>query len=42
MRDGLKTYVEVEILPRYRTFDKAHQEDHARNVIRQALDLWRN
>ena len=42
MRNGLQTYVEAEIIPRYRTFDKAHQEDHARNVIRQALDLARN
>ena len=41
MRDGLKTYVEAEIIPRYRTFDKAHQEDHARSVIAQALELAR-
>ena len=42
MREGLHTYVEAEIIPRYRTFDKAHQEDHARNVIRQALELARH
>ena len=41
MKDGLKAYIEAEIIPRYRHFDKAHQEDHARNVIRQALDLAR-
>ena len=41
MREGLQSYIEKEIIPRYRSFDKAHQEDHARNVIRQALDLSR-
>ena len=39
MREGLQSYIEKEIIPRYRSFDKAHQEDHARNVIRQALNL---
>ena len=39
MRPGLEAYVEAEIIPRYRQFDKAHQEDHARCVIRQALEL---
>ena len=39
MRPGLEAYVEAEIIPRYRHFDKAHQEDHARVVIRQALEL---
>ena len=42
MRDGLQTYIEAEIIPRYRNFDKAHQEDHARSVIRQALELARD
>lgn len=42
MRKGLQAYIEEEIIPRYRTFDKAHQEDHARNVIAQALDLARH
>ena len=41
MRDGLQAYLETEIIPRYRHFDKAHQEDHARSVIAQALDLSR-
>ena len=39
MRQGLEAYVEAEIIPRYRHFDKAHQENHARIVIRQALEL---
>ena len=39
MRPGLEAYVEAEIIPRYRQFDKAHQEDHARCVIKQALEL---
>ena len=39
MRQGLEAYVEAEIIPRYRHFDKAHQEDHARCVIKQALEL---
>ena len=41
MRDGLQAYIEAEIIPRYRVFDKAHQEDHARSVISQALELAR-
>jgi uncharacterized protein len=41
MRDGLQAYIEAEIIPRYRAFDKAHQEDHARSVIAQALELAR-
>ena len=41
MREGLQSYIEKEIIPRYRNFDKAHQEDHARNVIREAMDLSR-
>ena len=41
MREGLQTYIEAEIIPRYRYCDKAHQEDHARSVIRQALELAR-
>ena len=42
MREGLQPYVEAEIIPRYSNFDKAHQEDHVRNVIRQALELARH
>ena len=32
-------YVEKEIIPRYATFDKAHQENHVRMVIEQSLKL---
>lgn len=32
-------YVEWEIIPRYATFDKAHQENHVRMVIEQSLGL---
>lgn len=32
-------YVEREIIPRYATFDKAHQENHVRMVIEQSLRL---
>ncbi len=32
-------YVEREILPRYRAFDKAHGEDHAQTVIAESLSL---
>lgn len=32
-------YVEREIIPRYATFDKAHQENHVRMVIDQSLKL---
>lgn len=32
-------YVEREIIPRYATFDKAHQESHVRMVIEQSLKL---
>jgi uncharacterized protein len=39
MRDGLQAYIEAEIIPRYRNFDKAHREDHVRSVIAQALEL---
>lgn len=35
----MKKYIEQEILPRYDTFDKAHQRDHADYVIRQSLEL---
>lgn len=35
----LQDYIEENILPRYDAFDKAHQQDHARMVIRQSMDL---
>ncbi len=38
----LKTYIEQHIIPRYATFDKAHQTDHVMTVIAQSLDLARH
>lgn len=35
----LKTYIENEIIPRYRHFDSAHREDHVRSVIGRSLAL---
>ena len=35
----LQAYVEREILPRYRTFDRAHNLDHVRAVIARSLTL---
>lgn len=35
----LEAYVEREIIPRYRDFDKAHNLDHVRTVIRRSLEL---
>ena len=42
MREGRQAYIEAEIIPRYRNFDKAHREEHARSVIAQALELARH
>lgn len=42
MNPELEAYIEAEIIPRYRGFDKAHREDHVRNVIAQALNLARH
>lgn len=39
VREGLQAFVEAEIIPLYRAFDKAHREDHVRMVIDQALTL---
>ncbi len=39
MNRSLTEYIESEIIPRYRGFDKAHQEDHVRTVIEQSLQL---
>ena len=35
----LTSYIEQRILPRYREFDRAHDEEHARTVIRRSLEL---
>ncbi|MCQ2165651.1 MAG: HD domain-containing protein [Bacteroidales bacterium] len=32
-------YIENNIIPRYKSFDKAHQTSHAYTVIRQSLEL---
>lgn len=37
--EGLRNYVETEIIPRYAAFDKAHREDHVRAVISRALAM---
>ena len=37
--ETLAGFVESAIVPRYKDFDKAHREDHARSVISRALDL---
>lgn len=37
MNKDLELYIESEIIPRYRDFDKAHKEDHVRTVIEQSL-----
>ena len=39
MNPELQTYIRQEIIPRYRHFDPAHQEDHVRTVIDQSLAL---
>lgn len=38
----LRTYIETQIIPRYRSFDKAHRTDHVRTVIAQSLRLARH
>jgi uncharacterized protein len=35
----MREYIEKEILPRYDSFDRAHQRDHAEYVIRQSMEL---
>jgi len=39
MESTLQIFIEEEIIPQYATFDKAHQEDHVRQVIEQSLSL---
>lgn len=39
IRKELSDYIEAEILPLYDAFDKGHRQEHARNVIKQALEL---
>lgn len=40
--EGLRRYIETEILPRYNGFDKAHGTDHAMQVIGQSMEIARN
>lgn len=40
--EGLRRYIETEILPRYNGFDKAHGIDHAMQVIGQSMEIARN
>lgn len=39
INQGLRQYVEREIIPLYDHFDAAHQRDHVEMVIRQSLEL---
>ena len=39
IRPNLRAYIEREILPRYDSFDAAHQRDHVEMVIRQSAEL---
>ncbi len=39
MNQELETYVEREIIPRYEHFDRAHNLEHVRTVIRRSLEL---
>lgn len=39
MNSKLTEYIEREIIPLYSSFDKAHQTDHAREVIKRSLEL---
>ena len=39
INNRLKEYIEQEILPLYFSFDKAHNIDHAEQVIEQSLAL---
>ena len=36
---SLAIFLETDIVPRYRAFDKAHREDHARSVVSRAMAL---
>lgn len=39
---SLRAYIETQIIPRYRSFDKAHRTDHVRSVIDRSLRLARH
>lgn len=38
---SLISYIETEIIPRYKDFDKAHNLSHVRTVIEESLILAR-
>lgn len=42
IRNEIVQYIEKEIIPRYREFDPAHREDHAKEVISRSLSLSRH
>ncbi len=42
IRHELRNYIEQEIIPRYRTFDRAHNLDHVQTVITRSLTLAAN
>lgn len=39
MNTKLQQFIEENIIPKYASFDKAHREDHARQVIAQSMQL---
>lgn len=39
--ETLITYIETEIIPRYKDFDKAHNLSHVRTVIEESFALAR-
>lgn len=39
MNQELKQYIEAEIIPQYKMFDKAHNLGHVETVIAESLEL---
>lgn len=39
MTSSLVEYIELQVIPQYAAFDKAHREDHVRAVINRALEM---
>ena len=37
--ESLARYIEEQVIPQYAAFDKAHQENHAREVISRAMEM---
>ena len=42
IRESLQYFIDTQIIPCYASFDKAHQEDHARSVIGRAMAMGQN